>query len=213
MIKGTQLEKRFHRNILKRRLLHIAASIIIMYYLLPKKLPYIGEKHYLLLAGLTLVIGIELYRWYTAHYHPLDPLLREYEQRRPASYVYFSVGSVILILLFPQYITIPCILSTAFCDPLIGIVRKKTKQCNAYILGFIVSFFLFAIVWLTTLWWIMLTASFLGASMIILAEYSSTLHLDDDLLMQLMPAIILFFLAQILLKSALPLPNQILYPF
>jgi len=194
---------------LQRRGLHIAGSIFIGYYFLPSLLPYNIPRTIILYAIIPLVIGIELYRWNNRE-HQLNNLLRDYEKSRPASFSYFAIGSIILLLYFPQYISIPCILSTAFCDPIIGITKQKNKQFIGYLTGFFLSSILFNLAWNSTTMTISLTAAMIGASSSMIAEYKSSFYIDDDFLMQLLPAILLIIFAYVLTTFSLPLPSQLI---
>ena len=197
----------------QRRLLHFAGSLFVGYYLIPEFLPYSISKTWILILILLLVGGIELYRSHSYKIHKIEPLLREYEQIRPASYGYFSLGAIILLAYFPQYIAIPCILSAAICDPLIGIMKQQRKKEVGFILGFFISFLLFYFCWQDIPIWISFVASILGASMVIFAEQASTLWLDDDLLMQIIPGIVLFFFLLIIEKISILPPTDIIYAF
>jgi dolichol kinase len=202
-----------HYYSIKRRLLHLAGSLFIMYYFIPEFLLYSVHKAWILIVILLLVGSIEWYRSYSNKIHKIEPLLRDYERVRPASYSYFSVGAIILLAYFPQYIAIPCILSASICDPFIGIMKQQNEKRAGLIIGFFISFMLFYFSWQSTLFWIAMGASLLGAAMVILAEQASNLWLDDDLLMQIIPSIILFIFLMIIEKlSALP-PTNIIYAF
>jgi len=198
---------------IKRRLLHFAGSLFIGYYLIPEFLPYSIHKTWILIAILLLVGTIELYRSYSFKIHKIEPLLREYERIRPASYGYFSLGAIILLAYFPQYIAIPIILSAAICDPLMGIMRRQKKKRIGFIIGFFISFIFFYFCWLDTIFWINIAASLLGAATVIFAERASNLWLDDDLLMQIIPAIVLFFFLIIIEKISVLPPTDIIYAF
>ncbi len=197
----------------QRRLLHFAGSLFLSYYLIPEFLPYSINKTWILILILLLVGSIELYRSHSYKIHKIEPLLREYEQIRPASYGYFSLGAIILLAYFPQYIAIPCILSAAICDPLIGILKQKRRKKVGFILGFFISFIFFYFCWQDTSIWISFVASILGASMVIFAEQASTVWLDDDLLMQIIPGIVLFFFLMIIEKFSILPPTDIIYAF
>lgn len=197
---------------IQRRLLHFAGSIFIGYYLIPETLIYSISKIWILVLIISLVGFIELYRRYSDHLHSLTPLLREYEHKRPASYSYFALGAVILLAFFPQYISVPCILSAAICDPVIGIFKQQNKRKIGFLIGFFISLMLFYLSWSMTLFWIALLNSFIGAALVILAEHSSNLWIDDDFLMPLLPAVALYLLSIVIMMASLPLPNPLIYP-
>ncbi len=202
-----------HNKLFQRRALHIAGIAFIGYYLIPEMLPYSISKQWLLVGIILLISGIELFRKKSARPTKLDPLLREHELKRPPSYVYFALGSIILIVTVPQYISIPCILSTAFCDPVIGEMKRKKNPFIGYIIGFFLSLIIFGVIWHSVSPILVITISIIGSSSLIFAEYISTPLLDDDLLMQIIPAILLFIFI-LLLSSIFPvsLPNEIIHP-
>lgn len=202
----------FMKRIVQRRVLHLAGSLFIGYYFIPEQIIYNISKQWILFAIGLLVLTIEVHRQKTKKAHALDPLLREYENNRPASFSYFAIGSIILLSFFPQYITIPCILSTAICDPFIGILKQKNKKIFGYFIGFSISYLIFMGSWVPTKYWISLFASGIGAGTLILAEYGSNALLDDDFLMQLLPAIFLFLFSYLLSNTGLALPTQLIYP-
>lgn len=201
------------KNGLKRRILHIGGSLFVGYYFLPETLSFTLPRQLILLMIFFLATGIEIYRRYTKNHLPLDPLLREYEHHRPASFFYFTMGSVLLLYLFPQYISIPCILSTAICDPIIGELKQKNKKLLGYFSGLFVGILIFFFTWSTSNIFISLSASFIGGVTLISAEYIARPMFDDDLLMQIIPAIFLFFYSSLLTAQSIGLPAQIIYPF
>lgn len=198
---------------IQRRILHILGCAFIAYYFFPEITVYSISKSYILLIVLLIIFVIELKRIQSNRSHILDSLIREYENNRPASYTYFAFGSILLLLIFPQYITIPCILSAAFCDPITGILKQKNKKLTGIFIGFIISFIIFSIVWSSTPIWIMFIASLSGASSLIYAENISSFYIDDDFLMQVLPALFLSLFTFVLIFFSLPVPNKIIYPF
>jgi len=194
---------------LQRRILHMAGAIFIGYYFLPRSLPFNIPRTIVLYAIIPVVLAIELYRW-NVREHRLNDLLREYEHSRPASFSYFAIGSILLLLFFPQYISIPCILSTAFCDPIIGEFKQKNKRFIGYLLGFIISILFFILAWSSTKPWITISAAFIGAGSSMISEHKSTFYIDDDLLMQLVPALLLLLFTFLLTTLSFQLPDQLI---
>jgi hypothetical protein len=203
----------FENKIIQRRILHISGSLFVGYYFIPETLLASIDKQWILFGILLLTLSIELYRQNTNHSPKINVLLRNYEHNRPASYFYFVMGSILLLVFFPQYISIPCILSASLCDPLIGEMRRRNNEYVGFSAGFFICFSFFMISWKTSSFWIALIASIIGASSLIYAEYASNSLIDDDLLMQILPATLLFLLTQILLFTSASLPTQLIYPF
>lgn len=196
---------------IQRRLLHVAGSSFIGYYFIPRILPYGLDKTWLLVGILSCVGILEIYRWFSKQSLSLSELLRSYEEKRPASYGYFTLGSVVLLGFFPQFITIPCILSAAVCDPIIGFLRQKNSSTHGFLIAFIISFSFFFLAWKITQVWIAILASFLGAITVLFAEHKSTLWLDDDFLMQIVPAMVLSLFTILIKISNLSLPEKLIY--
>jgi dolichol kinase len=194
---------------IQRRILHIAGALFVGYYFLPHSLPFNIPRTIVLYAIIPLVLAIELYRW-NVHEHRLNGLLRDYEHSRPASFSYFAIASILLLLFFPQYISIPCILSTAFCDPIIGEFKQKNKRIIGYLLGFIISILFFILAWSSTKPEIMITAALIGAGSTMISEHKSSFYIDDDFLMQLVPAVLLLLFTFLLTTLSFPLPDQLI---
>ena len=197
---------------MQRRILHLGGSLFVGYYFLPETVLGSLHKEWILFGILLLALSIELYRKNTDHSPKINVLLRSYEHFRPASYFYFVIGSILLLVFFPQYISIPCILSAAICDPLIGEMRQRNNEHFGYYIGFLICFSFFMISWQSATFLIALIASFIGASSLVFAEYISYDWIDDDFLMQILPASLLFLLTQILLFMSVSLPTQLIYP-
>jgi len=139
--------------------------------------------------------------------------LRIYEEKRPASYVYFGVALCILLVFFPQQIAIPCILCACFSDPIIGEIRYRLGKKKAYVIGFFVCMFFFLITWYTADIPILLLASLLGASAAVIGEAKKFWLIDDDFMIQILPAIILLLLWQGFLFGGIDiLPAELLLP-
>lgn len=194
-----------------RRVLHLAGSSFVGYYFIPNTLPYGIDRTWVLVIILSCVGFLEWYRWFSDRTNTINHLLRPYEQKRPASYSYFTLGSVILLAFFPQFISIPCILSTAVCDPLIGFLKHKQSKQLGFNISFFISFIFFFFVWRTSLLWIAIFASILGSIFVHLAERYSTIWLDDDFLMQILPSLLLYIIALLIKMNDSPLPEQIIY--
>lgn len=196
-----------------RRVFHTFAASFLLYYLLPDELWINLLKIYI---PIFMVAGISIieYRRITGEIkHERFFGLRSYEQHRPASYLFFGIALLFLFLFFPQQIAIPCILCAAFTDPVIGELRFHLDKKKAYLIGFLLSMMFFLLTWFRAEWWIVLLVSLLGASGAILGEAKKLRLLDDDFMIQMLPAIILFILWQgLLLFSIDILPGRLILP-
>lgn len=196
-----------------RRVFHTFAASFLFYYMLPDQ----DWIHVLkIIAPLIIVcsmIGIEYRRLRGSLDHQRFFGLRTYEKKRPASYLYFGIALVLLFLLFPQQIAIPCILCASFADPIIGETRYYLGNKKAYAIGFIVSWFFFMITWYQADWWILLPVCVIGASGAVVGEAKKLRFIDDDFMIQMLPAVLLFVLWQGLLFSGFNLlPPPMIHP-
>jgi dolichol kinase len=139
--------------------------------------------------------------------------LRNYEKKRPASYLYFGVGVLILFLLFPQQIAIPCILCASFTDPIIGESRYYLGKKRAYVIGFVVSMFFFLVSWYRVDWWLLILVPLLGATGAMIGEARKLKFVDDDFMIQMLPAVFLLLMWQgCLLLGVNILPPKMILP-
>jgi dolichol kinase len=196
-----------------RRVFHTFASCFLAFYLLPEA-PWINLIKFVLPVTIIILVGIIEYRRLDGTLdHQYFFGLRSYEHHRPASYFYFGVGLIILLLAFPQQIALPCILCACFIDPAIGEFRHRLQRRTAYLLGFFLSASLFLITWYQAQIWAVVSVSLIGASGAILGERVKSRWLDDDLLIQLLPAILLAILWQGLMMFHVNiLPPALLHP-
>lgn len=192
-----------------RRAFHTFAASFLVYYLIPED-GWIGVVKIIVPTGIVACIAIIDYGRIRGEFdHQRFFGLRGYEKGRPASYLYFGIGLLLLLVLFPQQIAIPCILCASFTDPLIGESRYYLGKKRAYALGFVVSMFFFLLTWYRAEWWVMIIVSLLGASGAVIGEAKKLKLIDDDFMIQILPAILLTCVWQILLltgNNILPAP-------
>jgi len=176
-----------------RRLLHIAAGVAVIFYLVPPVIVPGLTRAALLLAALVAVLALEASR--LAGWIEL-PALRRHEANRPASFVYFGIAIVIVLLAVPEAYALVAVLGAAFIDPLIGELRGKPSLYRAYPFLPVATY---AVIAFPILWWVggesVLLALLLalGAALLAVAvESPRNHHLDDDLLMTLVPALALW---------------------
>ncbi len=196
-----------------RRVFHTFASCFLIYYLLPDD-PWSTLLKILIAVGIVLFVIIVEYLRIKGIIHSSNFFgLRIYEEKRPASYVYFGVALLILLVFFPQQIAIPCILCACFSDPIIGEIRHRLGKKEAYIGGFLICMFFFLITWHTVDISILLPISILGASAAVIGEAKKFWLIDDDFMIQMLPAVILFLLWQVLLFGGMNiLPAELILP-
>lgn len=110
-----------------RRLLHAAFGGIILYYVMPTTIFSIPK--WVLLIVLFSVPTIIMESWRLTHKKAFFGM-REHERYHVASYFWMINGSVILLLIFPQFIAAPCILAAAIGDPVIGETRWFRRRLS-----------------------------------------------------------------------------------
>lgn len=188
-----------------RRSAHVFATTFISYYFLPDS-GYIGIlKRIIVLSLLIIIIALDIARLKRKRYRLTG--LRDYEENRIGSYVYFGIGTSILLLLFPQQIAIPCIVSAALADPVAGELRKINLKLS-YLIVFMLSFFIFYSTWLTSPYAILISVT--SSLSLTLSELKKFRYLDDDLLMQIVPALTILIFYLILGKEIMP--REIIFP-
>jgi len=179
-----------------RRAFHTFAASFLFYYLLPDQSWIQIVKIAIPIAVVAFMVLIEYHRLQGSIDHQRFFGLRAYEKRRPASYLYFGIALLFLLLLFPQQIAIPCILCASFTDPLIGESRYYLRKKKAYLIGFLMSMIFFALTWYQADWWIIIMISFVGAAGAVVGEATKLRFIDDDFLIQMLPALLILVLWQ-----------------
>jgi dolichol kinase len=179
-----------------RRVFHTFAASFLFYYLLPDEEWINVIKIIVPIILVVCLIVIEYHRLRGALDHQRFFGLRNYEKKRPASYLYFGIAVLLLFLLFPQQIAIPCILCASFTDPIIGETRYHLGKKKAYLIGFIISLFFFFITWYRAEWWILILVSLIGATGALAGEAKKLRYIDDDFMIQMLPALLLLLFWQ-----------------
>ena len=179
-----------------RRVFHTFAASFLFYYLLPDEEWINAIKIMVPIIIVCCMISIEYRRLRGSLDHQRFFGLRSYEKKRPASYLYFGIAVLLLFLLFPQQIAIPCILCASFTDPIIGETRYYLGKKKAYAIGFIVSLFFFMITWYQADWWVLIPVSVIGASGALIGEAKKLRFIDDDFMIQMLPALLILLLWQ-----------------
>ena len=196
-----------------RRVFHTFAASFLFYYLLPDE-EWINLGKIVLPIIIVLCMVVVEYRRIRGDLdHQRFFGLRNYEKKRPASYLYFGVAVLLLFLLFPQQIAIPCILCASFTDPIIGESRYYLGKKWAYAIGFIISVFFFLVTWYRADWWILILVSLLGATGAVIGEAKKLKFVDDDFMIQMLPAVLLLLMWQgCLLLGVNILPPKMILP-
>ena len=138
--------------------------------------------------------------------------LRLYEKNRIGSYVFFAVAILILLRFFPQIIAIPCILCACLGDPFMGEIRHRYSMKYVYFFGFLICMLFFMVSWYKTDFRLMILASIVGAFGAVIGETKKFWWLDDDFMIQMLPAVLLLIIWFSLPYLGFSYPDQIIYP-
>ena len=123
------------KGVWTRRLLHVVWGGVIAWYIFPTEIFGFPTYIYFLIL---LVIAPLLVEAMRLHYGLLFMGMREHERHHVASYIWFMVGAIVLILLLPQQIAAPCIVTTAVVDPLMSATRGWRRRYT-FGLGIMIS--------------------------------------------------------------------------
>jgi len=195
-----------------RRVFHAFGASFLFYYMLPD-LDWINAMKFLvppIVVALAIALEVLRLKGKISSDHFFG--LRMYEQNRVGSYLFFAVGVLILLRFFPQQIAIPCILCACLADPIMGELRHRFGKKEIYIFGFLVCLLFFMVTWYKADVRLMVLVSIVGASGAVIGETKKFWWLDDDFMIQILPALLLliiWFGAQYL---GLSLPDPVIYP-
>jgi hypothetical protein len=153
-----------------------------------------------------LIVGMDALRLKGVFPQDMFYGIRDYELNRPMGYTYFAIAGIILLMLaqlklIPQAIAVGCFLCGCLVDPAMGEARQAKGRRFGMPVGFLLAFALFII--LGFRWDI----SLLGAFLVMTGESIKSKLIDDDFLIQMIPAVGLI----IAWKAGLPMsPNPII---
>jgi dolichol kinase len=108
-----------------RRFFHILASLSVIYYFLGTGLFGVPKEIVVFIALSVIPLAIDTFRIKSGR---RIFGIRDHEEKRVASYVWFTHGSLILILLCPQQIAVPVIIAASWGDPIIGEIRRFRRS-------------------------------------------------------------------------------------
>lgn len=172
-----------------RRAIHGMAGVSLVYYLLPLEL--FGFHRRVLLGA--LVIAILVFELIRSSMGWDIPLLRDYERRDMAAYAWFVFAVGLCMLIFPMHISAVCIMGMGIVDPIIGEMHKHWKRLYPLvplIIWILISIFFYW--WLTEIGvFAVLVLSIVG-SVVAVAVEKPNIYIDDDFLMVIVPALVLF---------------------
>jgi hypothetical protein len=120
--------------------------------------------------------------------------LRVYEKNRVGSYIFFAVAILILLRFFPQQIAIPCILCACLADPIMGEIRNRFNIKYVYIFGFLICMLFFIVTWYKADVRLLIITSIIGAIGAVIGETKKFRWIDDDFMIQMVPAVMLMII-------------------
>ena len=197
-----------------RRVFHTFGAAFLVYYLMPNDIEWLNLAKFWVPLGIVIfTILLEYLRISgkidSKHFFGL----RMYEKNRAGSYVFFGAAILLLLIFFPQQIAIPCILCACIADPIMGEVRHRFEKKYVYITGFVVCLLFFMITWHKAAIWLMLLVSIVGATGAVIGETKKFWWLDDDFMIQMLPAIFLLAIWLSAQYIGIALPEPIIYPW
>ncbi len=177
-----------------RRFNHTVAACFVIYFLFPKSI--LGfDRVYLVGIFWISIILIEYFRLNGTF--TLDGM-RDYEDTRIAGFVWFATGTCMILFfyemgIFPEIFAVSTIIMASFVDPLIGEVNRKYGYKEGIFAGLIGSFVIYQMI-IGVLFY-----SFVGSVVAVIVERPKFKWLDDDLLIQIFPIMVMtiFYLSGI----------------
>jgi len=176
-----------------RRLLHLSGAAVLLYFVIPPRFFVIASTEEILLALLAAVVAIEVLRLAAG----LElATVRAYESRRVGGYVFYAVALTAAVLLFPEPIAAAVVLGTALVDPLVGEIRGHPGARSLYPVVPVALYAALAFAGLAGIGrWPLLPSALLAiaaAALAVAAERTRLAWVDDDLVMTIVPAVMLF---------------------
>jgi len=172
--------------------LHIAGSVVLLYYLLPPNFFVVFSNEAGLLLALGAVLAVEALR----HAARIElPTIRPYERARVASFAFFAVALVISVLVFPKPVAVAVVLGTALIDPLAGELRFRGRsRATSWLVPILAYALLAAVIFRWVGGWAIASAvvAAVGAAVVAVAiERPKWAWYDDDFGMTLVPGVVL----------------------
>ena len=196
-----------------RRVFHAFGASFLFYYMLPNVDWINVMKFWVPPIAVALAISLEVFRLKGVISSDHFFGLRMYEKNRVGSYLFFGVAALILLWGFPQQIAIPCILCACLADPIMGEVRHRFGKKEVYIIGFLVCMLFFMVTWYKADLWIVFLVSIVGAGGAVLGEVKKFWWLDDDFMIQIVPAVLLIVFLLSLKQMGVEISfEQVIYP-
>ncbi len=184
------------KGTLLRRFVHALTGFGPIYYFIPKQLlPGLSRE----MALVIVLLGVLVFESLRIQLSLRILGLRAYEYSRLSGFAWAFLGIATVVIFFPFYIAVPCLVTMALMDPLAGEMRALgPSRLPDIILPvsfaiFIVSFLIFAVPPATAL-----PLAVVGSVMSWLSERFKFKPIDDDYLMSVLPAVAVLALRMLL---------------
>ena len=195
-----------------RRVFHTFGAAFLLYYMLPETYWINLLKFWVPLIILIMAVLLELLRLKGKISGDHFFGLRMYEQNRIGSYLFFAIAIIILLMFFPQQIAVPCILCACLADPIMGELRYRYGKKEVYIIGFLLCMLFFVVSWYKADISLMILVAIIGALGAVIGEVKKFWWLDDDFMIQMVPAVLVYIIWIAIPYLGLSYPGQIIYP-
>ena len=180
-----------------RRLFHLSAPFVLIYYFFPEDFLIIGREM-VLISVFSLIMILEISRLMRKKVYFG---MRDYEATQLSAYAWATIGVFISFMFFPMLFVIPAITGIGWTDPLIGEMNKRKMKgypiipIIVYFLITFFSFFLFA----EPLGYdmgipLMIILALAGSVVAITVEKPRIKEIDDDFLMMVIPLFVVYSL-------------------
>lgn len=196
-----------------RRVFHAFGASFLCYYMLPDVDLINLIKFWVPLLIIIFAVLLESFRLKGIISSDHFFALRAYEKNRAGSYLFFGVAVLILLLFFPQQIAISCILCGCFADPIIGESRFRFGKKWAGVIGFLICIIIFMISFYKADIWIIFLVSIVGSSGAVIGEMKKFWWIDDDFMIQILPAVLVLIILFVLTNIGIDFSfQQIIFP-
>jgi len=168
----------------------------VIYYLLPADL---APGLYKATAFIILLLLILVFESFRIQINLRITGLRQYEYSRLSGFAWAFLGIAMVVLFFPVYIAVPCLLAMAFLDPLAGELRARGRSTLSNVI-WPVAFGIFMAAFIIFLQPVVysLPMGFAGSTTSWLSEKFKFKSIDDDFLMAVIPAFTVYLVRHLL---------------
>ena len=172
-----------------RRLVHLLAPLLCIYYIVPDPLFPGAPKGQVLILLMLIFLATDTVRLIA---RVKVPVLRSYEDERPSAPAFFAVSVTVALLLFPLELTLPVLLGMGWVDPLVGELRARKSDLNP-MLPMVVYFFilLISLGYFFGMTFPVLLSAVLVAPVALFLESRCFPFIDDDMILILVPVFLL----------------------